>query len=67
MSDSDEDCREKQIKIVVIGDGASGKVFAVIHSLRLIDYFNLNNYINISPPIIPSNHFCIALKLTYSY
>ena len=39
MSDSDDDFREKQIKIVVIGDGASGKVFKLYYNIVNIIIF----------------------------
>ena len=29
MSDSEDDSPDKQLKIVVIGDGSSGKVFSI--------------------------------------
>ena len=37
MSDSEDESRDKNLKIVIIGDGSSGKVYNINNS-----YYNIN-------------------------
>lgn len=46
MSDSEEEIQERQLKIVLLGDGASGKVLPMYHSKHKIHHSKLKTILH---------------------